>query len=71
MFYFHLFLVNIAVIVFEVAVEALNDILLLSPYTFLRFLPDEYIFFKPQIRFFSFWLNPEMTQGGAEAFSQN
>lgn len=54
MFYFHLFLVNIAVIVFAVAVEALNDILLLSPYTFLRVLPDKYIYFltPDQILFF-------------------
>lgn len=71
MFHFHLFLVNIAVVVFEVAVGDLNDILLFSPYTFLRFLPDEYIFFKLQIRCFSFRLNPEITQGGAEASSQN
>lgn len=53
MFYFHLFLVNIAITVFEAVVEELNNILFLSPYAFWRFLPDEYIhIFKLQTRFF-------------------
>lgn len=36
MFYFHLFLVTKAIIVFEVAVEELNNALLLSPVRILE-----------------------------------
>lgn len=64
MFYFHLFLVTKAIIVFEVAVEELNNALLLSPVHILEistwqiyiFIPDQSpLFILVKARDYSRW----------------
>ena len=67
MFYFHLYLVIITVMIFKAMMEDMNTTFPL-PILEIAFWWIFFFFLTPCQFLFSFWLMPEFIKGGAEAF---